>query len=400
MKNIKQEKLLRKLILGRRSNNRLWMALVAVFTGTVLLLLSVMIWWNFKEVLQGKNDSDSLGSTFLTISKEVTDENMGKPRTTLFTYTEIDALNSLPQVKDVGVLTSNRFPVYATLSARLGFSTEMFLEAVPDRFIDSKPIDWAWQPGSTRVPIIISSDFLNLYNYGFALSQGLPQLSKSSIKALAFDLVIGKGANAEIFTANVVGFSDRISSVLVPQSFIDYGNQKLAPEMVTMPSRLIVKVSDPSNEQFVKFLSSRNYTTNSELLRWNKLRRVVDAVSSATGLLAILLMAIGAMVFILFIELTVARAQESLKLLLTLGYSPRYLSVFMLKRFIPLLVVVLMLSGVVAIVAQQQASVWIKSMELQIAQFPGWPVWVALVVSIAILVVFVSRAVMVSIRKK
>ncbi len=376
------------------------MALVAVFTGTVLLLLSVMIWWNFKEVLQGKNDSDSLGSTFLTISKEVTDENMGKPRTTLFTYTEIDALNSLPQVKDVGVLTSNRFPVYATLSARLGFSTEMFLEAVPDRFIDSKPIDWAWQPGSTRVPIIISSDFLNLYNYGFALSQGLPQLSKSSIKALAFDLVIGKGANAEIFTANVVGFSDRISSVLVPQSFIDYGNQKLAPEMVTMPSRLIVKVSDPSNEQFVKFLSSRNYTTNSELLRWNKLRRVVDAVSSATGLLAILLMAIGAMVFILFIELTVARAQESLKLLLTLGYSPRYLSVFMLKRFIPLLIVVLMLSGVVAIVAQQQASVWVKSMELQIAEFPGWPVWLALVVSIAILVLFVSRAVMVSIRKK
>lgn len=400
MKNTKQEKLLRKLILGRRSNNRLWMALVAVFTGTVLLLLSVMIWWNFKEVLQGKNDSDSLGSTFLTISKEVTDENMGKPRTTLFTYTEIDALNSLPQVKDVGVLTSNRFPVYATLSARLGFSTEMFLEAVPDRFIDSKPIDWAWQPGSTRVPIIISSDFLNLYNYGFALSQGLPQLSKSSIKALAFDLVIGKGANAEIFTANVVGFSDRISSVLVPQSFIDYGNQKLAPEMVTMPSRLIVKVSDPSNEQFVKFLSSRNYTTNSELLRWNKLRRVVDAVSSATGLLAILLMAIGAMVFILFIELTVARAQESLKLLLTLGYSPRYLSVFMLKRFIPLLIVVLMLSGVVAIVAQQQASVWVKSMELQIAEFPGWPVWLALVVSIAILVLFVSRAVMVSIRKK
>lgn len=399
MKNIKQEKLLRKLILGRRSNNRLWMALIAVFTGTVLLLLSVMIWWNFKEILQGKHDNDSLGSTFLTISKEVTDDNMGKPRTTLFTYTEIDALNSLPQVKDVGVLTANRFPVYASLTAGVGFSTELFIEAVPDRFLDSKPIDWTWQPGSSRVPIIISSDFLNLYNYGFALSQGLPQLSKSSIQSLAFDLVIGKGANAEIFTANVVGFSDRISSVLAPQSFIDYGNQKLAPDMVTMPSRLIIKVSDPSNEQFVKFLSSRNYTTNSELLRWNKLRRVVDAVSSATGLLAVLLMVIGAMVFILFIELTVARAQESLKLLLTLGYSPRYLSVFMLKRFIPLLIVTLLLSGVVAIVAQIRASEWVKTMELEIAQFPGWPVWAALVVSVTILVLFVSRAVMVSIKK-
>lgn len=376
------------------------MALIAVFTGTVLLLLSVMIWWNFKEILQGKHDDDSLGSTFLTISKEVTDDNMGKPRTTLFTYTEIDALNSLPQVTDVGVLTANRFPVYATLSARLGFSTEMFLEAVPDRFIDSKPIDWAWQPGSSRVPIIISSDFLNLYNYGFALSQGLPQLSKTSIKSLAFDLVIGKGPNAEIFTANVVGFSDRISSVLVPQSFIDYGNQKLAPDMVTMPSRLIIQVTDPSNEQFVKFLSSRGYSTNGELLRWNKLRRVVDAVSSATGLLAVLLMVIGAMVFILFIELTVARAQESLKLLLTLGYSPRYLSVFMLKRFVPLLVVTLLLSGVVAVVAQQRAAEWVKGMELEIAQFPGWPVWVALAISVVVLVVFVSRAVTVSIKKK
>jgi len=353
-----------------------------------------LIWWNFQQVLEGSSDNDSLGSTFLTIGKNVTNDMMGKPDISLFKPREIEAMRSAPQVQDMGVLVSNRFPVYATFNAGIaGFSSEMFLEAVPERLLDKKPDGWHWQPGNLTVPIILSSDFLNLYNYGFALSQGLPQLSQSSIKALAFDLKIGRGDFTQTYTARVVGFSDRINSVLVPLSFVEYGNQTYAPNVVFAPSRLIVKVKDPSDNAFISFLKSRDYTTNAEQLRWNKLRVVIGGVTSATGLLALLLMGIGTLVFILFIELTIAKAAQSLSLLLQLGYSPRYLSLFMLRRFVPLVLLALAISALLACVAQDIVADKATVMNLTLPDTPGWQVWAVLAVSASMLLLFVSRAI-------
>ena len=384
-----QKAILKKLLLRNTRNSRLWLSLIALCTGTTLLLISVLIWWNFRELLEGKHDNDSLGSTFLTISKKVTNENMGRPETTLFSEAEINALRSVPQVQDVGVLTSNRFPVYAVMSASVGFSTEMFLEAVPSRFMDKLPEDWDWKEGDNIVPVIISSEFLNLYNYGFALSQGLPQLSESSIKSVAFDLKVGGGIMGETFKAQVVGFSDRISSVLVPENFINYGNNKYVPGVPIAPSRLIVKAKDPSDQQFVHYLQQHGYTTNAEQLRWNKLRSIVTVVTSATGLLALLLMGLGVLVFILFIELTIAKAQASLKLLLELGYSPRYLRRFMLLQFLPLVFAVLLIALLITAVIQYLASIRLQSLNLSLAAYPGWPVWAAFGVSTVVLLLFI-----------
>lgn len=395
-----QPTLLRKLLLLRnnRRNSRLWLSLLAVCTGTTLLLLSVMIWWNFKELLEGRHDNDSLGSTFLTVSKRVTNEKMGRPETTLFTPAEIAALQQAPQVQDIGVLQSNRFPVFAVMNASIGFSTEMFLEAVPARFMDKMPAGWQWQPGDAQVPLIVSSEFLNLYNYGFALSQGLPQLSESSIQSIAFDLKIGAGA--ETYKAHVVGFSDRISSVLVPESFIQYGNHTYAPGVTAAPSRLIVKARDPSDAAFVHYLEQHDYSTNNEQLRWNKLRSAIQAVTSATGLLALLLMGIGTLVFILFVELTIARAQASLRLLLEIGYSPRYLGRFMTARFMPLIAATLLLSLLLAAGLQYAAYVRLQQLKLAIAPLPGWPVWLAFGISSAVLLSFVVVSIRTSINNK
>ncbi len=398
MKHNKQrKKILKRLLLDSRHRGRLWAALASLCTGTVLLLLSVMIWWNFQVLLSGKGENDSLGSTFLTVSKKVTSENMGKPQLTLFSNQEIALLRSAPQVQDVGVLTSNRFPVFATMNDSLGFSTEMFLESVPDRFIDKKPEDWYWQPGS-EVPVILSSDFLNLYNYGFALSQGLPQLSESSVQAVSFNFKVSNGTMQQTYRAHVVGFSDRITSVLVPDSFIVFNNRVFASGVVTQPSRLIVKTKDPSDKEFSDYLQRNNYVTNNEQLRWSKLRSVVEVVSTATGILAVLLLAIGALVFILFIELTIARAQQSITLLLEIGYGPGFLSGFMIKRFFPLLLATTIASMIIAILAQWVFSQQIKIMHLNLPEYPGIPVWIALVVSTVILLLLVARSIVKSLR--
>jgi hypothetical protein len=388
-----QKKLLATLLLRKSSRSRLWLAWISLCAGTTLLLLSVMIWWNFQELLYGSRQQDSLGSTFLTISKQVTSANMGRPDLTVFSQPEISALRHAPQVRDVGVLTSNKFPAFIRLTANMDFSSEIFLEAVPDQFIDKKPQDWNWQEGSREVPIILSGEFLSLYNYGFALSQGLPQLSQASIQALSFDLVLGPPELRETYTARVVGFSDRITSVLVPQAFIVYANGRYAPSATAFPSRLILNVADPSDKGFVRMLEQKGYVTNGEHLRWNKLRSVVEVVAASTGVLAALLMGISVLVFILFIELTIARAQQSLQLLLQLGYEPGFLRRFMLGRFMPLLFSAIVVALSLAALAQYLAARFIESMNLQLPVFPGWPVWTAASISTLLLLLQVRYSV-------
>ena len=395
-----QKNMLKKLLMRTQHSSRLWAALAALCIGTTLLLLSVMIWWNFSELLYGKNQNDTLGSTFLVIGKRVTEHNMGVANATVFQQADIDSLRSAPQVQEVGVITSNHFPVYAMMGGNLPLATDLPLECVPDKFIDNMPEDWQWQPGNRSLPIIVSSQFLDIYNYVFAPSQGLPQLSETSVKMIALNLKVGEGDKAEMFSAHVVGFSDRIGSVLVPQSFIDYGNKVHGkPGVSEAPSQLIIKAKDPSDVKFGNYLKTHDYATNSQNLRWSKIRAIVQVVTSATGVLALLLMGIGTLVFILFIELTIARAQHSLTLLLQVGYGPRYLSKFMIMRFLPMVLGTVIVSMIITIVAQFVASGIVKDQGLVLPSLPGWPVWAALAVSTSILVLLVTKSISGAIKK-
>jgi hypothetical protein len=394
MSGIKQTGLLKKLLLRSGNSGRLWAALAALFTGTLLLLLAVMVWWNFHELLYGKAQDDKLGSTFIVIGKKVTNENMGKPRLTVFTQADVDSIASAPQVQGVGALSSNHFPVYAVLGGSLAFSTDLALESVPDSFIDKVPEGWKWEPGDRGLPLIISNQFLDIYNYVFAPSQGLPQLSQSSIKMIGLTVKAGPEGMNETFTGHVVGFSDRINSVMAPQSFIDYGNKKYGKANTNfLPSRLILRAKDPSDKQFGEYLESHNYTTNSQNLRWSKMRAIVEVVASATGLLALLLMGIGTLVFVLFIELTIAKAQQSLTLLVQLGYSPGSLSRFMAMQFLPKVLVAVLLSLIVAAGGQFMLAEKAHLHGLNVAQLPGWPVLGAWLASTGLLVLLVVRSI-------
>ncbi len=389
-----QKQILKRLLLYGTGRSRLWAALTALFIGNFLLLASVLIWWNFDELLYGKNDQDGAGSTYVVVGKRVTNTNVGVKDATLFSAGDIEGLKQAPQVQEVGIISSNKFPVWAVLGGQLAMSTDLPLESVPDNFLDNKPADWDWKPGRRDVPIIMSTQFLGLYNYVFAPSQGLPQLSESSVKMIALRIKIGPEASAETYSAHVVGFSDRINSVMAPQAFIDYGNEKFAGQKTGgQPSQLILKVKDPSDRHFTNYLKDKDYSTNTENLRWSKIREIVEVVTTATGVLAVLLMGIGALVFILFIELTIARAHQSLVLLKELGYSPRRLSGFMLGRFVPFIGFVLLLGAVAVVALQYVAMTMAQAKGLVLHAVPGMPVWVALGASGGLLLLLVVRAV-------
>jgi hypothetical protein len=253
-----QKKIILKLLRPGSGRAKMYGSWLALCLGILLLFLAVLAWINFSETLSGKEKKDSM-SEYLVVGKEITDQRAGRNKTeNLFSLDEQSEVRTAPGVQDAGALTANKYPVSANIGGSLGFYTELFLESVEDHFLDVKPEDWHWQPGQNYLPVILSNDFLNMYNYGFALSQGYPQLSQKSIKNLPFEINIAGGRQR--YRAQIVGFTDRISSMLVPQRFMEQMNNDFAQSNSSLPSRLILKVKDPSDKAFIDFLKEKSYT--------------------------------------------------------------------------------------------------------------------------------------------
>ena len=149
---------------------------------------------------------------------------MGKPEKNVFSQADINELKKQKFITNVAPLESNQFRVQMSAGEILAFKTDLFLESIEDEFLDTLPANFQWQEGQMKLPVIISSDYLETYNI-FAPSQGLPQVSPET--ATNIPVIIGVSGNGkqEDFYGSVVAFTDRINSVIVPKSFLDWANK-------------------------------------------------------------------------------------------------------------------------------------------------------------------------------
>ena len=232
-----------------------WFSYIGLGIGVLLLLCSIQMYINTQRLL-GKDNIRKEGFDFISITKTVTNETMGQPEKNLFQPAEVEEIRSKPFVEDVAPLVSNQFRAQLSGGDILPFRTDFLLESVENKFIDTVPPNFTWQEGQRNVPIIISSDFLEIYNV-FAPAQGLPQVSSETASNIPAQIsVTGNGASA-VFNAHIVAFSDRINSVLVPKSFLEWANQKYGEQAPTGYTRLYIKMADANNTDFLSFIDSK-----------------------------------------------------------------------------------------------------------------------------------------------
>lgn len=99
----------------------------------------------------------------------------------------------------------------------LHMSTAMFFESVPDEYVDVNLDKWEFDENERVVPIIIPRNYLNLYNFGFAQSRSLPQLSEGVMGMVNLDIRITGAGHTENFKGKIAGFSNRLNTILVPK---------------------------------------------------------------------------------------------------------------------------------------------------------------------------------------
>jgi hypothetical protein len=311
-----------------------WLSYIGLGLGVLLLLSSVQMFINIRQ-LMGETKQSNTGFQFVSITKVVTDETMGDETKNSFNQQEIEELKAQPFIEDAAPLLANEFHV--ELSAAGIFRTDLFLESLENDFLDTLPPGFTWQEGG-NVPIIVGSDWFEAYNV-FAPGQGLPQMSKSaSMNVPIFITCYGRGRTLR-FRSNIVAYSDRVNSVLVPKNFLEYLNTNLG-EKKQGASRVFIKTKDANNTQLLNFLEQKNYLLNKEKTRFAREKRIVEGILGALGVFGLLVVFMALMLFSFYLQLVIARSRENLQLLLLLGYSPGWLGKNLSRRFIPVYVVI------------------------------------------------------------
>ena len=326
---------------GKRSMSVMTSA--ALLTGFFLLFMSIQLYDDANGLLSSPQQKKD-GFDYLVVNKKITNAMMGNNAASSFSDQEIERIREQKSVSKVALVTSNRFGITANTLGQLAFSTQLFFESVPEDMLDVVPEKWSWQKGEQTVPVILSAEYLNLYNFGFALSQGLPQMSEETIKAVPFNVTIYDKQHEEQFVATVVGFTQRYSSVLVPASFMQYANEHFGTEKEASTSRVILQTREAGDPELVKYLSDNAYATQSEKLKSSTLRTIIHVVFGACGVIGLLVLTLSVMLLLLYLKLLIVRSMDKLKLLSILGYKPSVLRKQFTNRIIRLLMVLIVVS--------------------------------------------------------
>lgn len=293
--------------------------------GLTVILCGILFYCDSRH--HRKTTDRFFSEDYVVISKKVSGISL---EPVAFSEREIGELSSQPWVKKLGSFTPADFSVVASVNmGGKGMSTYLFFEAVPDDFFDILPEGWEFNPDDKFVPIVLNKDYLALYNFGFALPQGLPQLSEEVISTVPLKLMIsGENGAAEIYNASIVGFSSRLNTIAVPQSFMDWANSKYSNSSNHEISRLILKIDRLNNKGMDKYLSQHDYEIAGDKDGESKMAHfmgVISGVVAATGFVIALL---ALFILLLSIFLLLQKSRPTLRNLILLGYSPQQVSLF------------------------------------------------------------------------
>ena len=294
----------------------------ANLVGMLIVLLGFQFYHDVLPVFTAKDSF--LKADYLILSKRVGTADVFTGRGHEFSGSEIDDLSAQPFVTSVGKFTSTNYRVDASLSVN-GIplmKTDFFFESVPDDFVDVSSSEWEYKPGDKRVPIILPRSYINMYNFGFAQTRSLPKISEGLLGMIDLGVLIRGNGQEERFHGKVIGFSNRLNTILVPQSFMDWSNARFAPGEPTKSTRLIVQVGNPADERVTTYLEKKGYEVESDKLAAEKTTYFLRMIVSLVMIVGLVISVLSFYILMLSVYLLVQKNASKLENLLLIGYSP------------------------------------------------------------------------------
>ena len=340
-----------KLLRQHISKGQLIGFAIANLIGLTIVLLAVQFYRDVRPVF---NDEESfISKDYLIITRAVTGAGAMMGSNGEFSDDDISDLESQPWCRQVGRFLNSDFAIDARLGVGSGHAmhTQFFFEAIPDEFIDIDPNAWGFNPNDPVVPVVISRDYLSLYNFGFAATQGMPKISEGQAEMLPLEFTLSGNGQRLDMPGRIVGFSNRLNTVIVPQEFMEWANQRFGTGEIQHPQRLIVEVNSPGDVKIEKYMEDHHYEVAGDKMSSSKANYFLTVISSIVIAVGIIISLLAFFVLMLSIYLLLQKNTRKLQDLLLLGFSPNQVSkpyillVVGLNAIVLVLAIVLMLIG-------------------------------------------------------
>ena len=298
---------------------------LASLVGLVIVLLALQFYNDIKPVFS--SDDSFMRQDYMVLTKTVSSFGSLLGASAEFSDGELDELSRQPWVRKVGKFTTPQYRIYGSLTfGNRALRTYLFYESVPDEFIDELPDGWGFDPAEGKVPVIVSRDYLALYNFGFAATRNMPRVSEGMIGMIPIRLTLSGNGRSETVEGRIAGFSNRLNTIIVPEEFMQWSNDRFGAGEQRQPSRLIVEVSRPGDKAISEYTAAHGYEIAGDKADSGKasyLLRLMTGIIITVGAIISLL---AFFVLILSINLLMQKNSRKLQDLLMLGYTPAQVS--------------------------------------------------------------------------
>ena len=333
---------MRQLFFKYQNKKQLALALVGTFLGLFFLFTSLH--FLHKIYTYGEN-SEMLSKNTIVIQKKVTSGPLLGLNNPEFSDEQIDEVRSMEFVESCDPIRSNTFDVVLSIDDPLipAFNSNIYVQSVHEDYLDVKTEHWDWDERSKTLPIIMPRDFLMMMN-NFLSASNIPQLSDELVLDLKIDLRIGPRNYRETVHARIVGFTNELSSILVPEYFLNWANQKYGEKEKEVISQLVVKSKDGQFGLLENYLEEKEFESKKSQLLIAKLKSTLGVLLTIISSISLLAVFLSMLVLIQYLQLIMTKNDYEIRTLLRLGHAPNQLIKVFLRYFMSLFSVVAVLS--------------------------------------------------------
>ena len=294
-----------------------------VFANLVGMIIVLAGYQFYNDVLPIFTSGDSfMKPNYIMVTKHIGIGNSLSGRSNSFSEKEINDLRSQSFTEKLGCFSTTNYKISVSLA--IGdvplANAEMFFESVPDEFIDINMADWKYEDGQEIVPIILPRTYINMYNFSIAQQRSLPQISESLMSSIIVQIYAHGNGKQQTFKGKVVAFSSTLNAVLVPQAFIDWSNQRFAPQEQNRSTRLLMQVNNPADEKITSYFEQNGLEMESDRLNAEKTTYFLRLIVMLVMVIGLIISTLSFYILMLSIYLLVQKNTEKLQNLLLIGY--------------------------------------------------------------------------------
>ena len=321
---------------------------VANLIGLTIVILAVQFYGDVRPIFD--DDESFIKRDYLVITRKVTGMGALMGASSEFSSEAIADLEQQDWVTKVGKFRTSEYSINGNSGRSM--STQFFFESIPDEFIDVSSADWRFNPRRPVVPVIVSKDYLSLYNFGFAAAQGMPKLSEGMMAMIPLQFTLTGNGISDVLPGRIVGFSSRLNTILVPEEFMQWSNRRYGNGGTTAPSRLIVEVNTPGDVRIADYMDAKGYDVGGDKMNSGKANYFLSVIIGIVIAVGVLISLLSFFVLMLSIYLLLQKNTKKLQDLLMLGYHPRQVAAPYIRMVVAINGVVLVASVVLMAVAR------------------------------------------------